>query len=91
MYKQGVEVRGIGLEKRGTARLATHHNITAPTHEYRHSDGRHGEVRAQLYHRPADICIMPGEMLDGGLAMRMPVEGFTMGMALVPERMADGW
>jgi hypothetical protein len=30
-------------------------------------------------------------MLLGGLAMRMPVEGFTIGIALVPDRMADGW
>jgi len=30
-------------------------------------------------------------MDDGGLAMRFPVEGFTMGMALVrDERIADG-
>lgn len=34
---------------------------------------------------------MPGEMDEGGLAMRLPVEGFTMGMALVRERMAEGW
>lgn len=43
-----------------------------------------------LYQRPADICIMPGEMLEGGLAMRLPVEGFTMGMALVIDLMAEG-
>jgi len=37
-------------------------------------------------------CIIPGEMDDGGLAMRVPVEGFTMGMALVrDERIAEGW
>jgi len=37
-------------------------------------------------------CIIPGEMDDGGLAMRLPVEGFTMGMALVrDERIAKGW
>jgi len=43
-----------------------------------------------LYHRPA-ICIIPGEMLLGGLAMRLPVLGFTIGMAFVPERIAEGW
>jgi len=34
---------------------------------------------------------MPGEMDDGGLAMRMPVEGLTIGMALLRERIAEGW
>lgn len=42
-----------------------------------------------FYHRPP-ICIIPGEMLFGGLAMRLPVLGLTIGMALVPERIADG-
>ncbi len=36
-------------------------------------------------------CIMPGEMDDGGLAMRVPVDGLTMGMALLRERTAEGW
>jgi len=55
------------------------------------------EERAQQgeisYHRRAAVvcCIIPGEMDDGGLAMRMPVEGLTIGMALVRERSADGW
>lgn len=34
---------------------------------------------------------MPGEIDDGGLAMRVPVEGLTIGMALVRDRRADGW
>ena len=34
---------------------------------------------------------MPGEMEDGGLAMRLPVEGLTIGMALLRVRIADGW
>jgi hypothetical protein len=34
---------------------------------------------------------MPGEMDEGGLAMRLPVDGLTMGMALLRERIADGW
>lgn len=34
---------------------------------------------------------MPGEMDEGGLAMRLPVEGLTIGMALLRERSADGW
>jgi len=34
---------------------------------------------------------MPGEMDDGGLAMRLPVEGLTIGMALLRERIAEGW
>jgi len=44
------------------------------------------------YHRRAAVacCIMPGEMDDGGLAMRVPVDGLTIGMALVRERSADG-
>lgn len=29
-------------------------------------------------------------MLDGGLAMRLPVLGLTIGMALVPDRIAEG-
>jgi len=29
-------------------------------------------------------------MDDGGLAMRLPVDGLTMGMALLRERIADG-
>lgn len=46
-----------------------------------------------FYHRRTAVacCIMPGEMEDGGLAMRLPVEGFTIGMALLRERIADGW
>lgn len=36
-------------------------------------------------------CIIPGEMDEGGLAMRLPVEGLTMGMALLRERRAEGW
>lgn len=53
--------------------------------------GKSWSARQQaLYHRPA-ICIMPGEMLFGGLAMRFPVLGFTIGMALVPDRIAEGW
>jgi len=30
-------------------------------------------------------------MDEGGLAMRVPVEGLTMGMALLRERIAKGW
>jgi len=44
------------------------------------------------YHRRAAVvcCIKPGEIDDGGLAMRLPVEGLTIGMALLRERIADG-
>jgi len=30
-------------------------------------------------------------MEDGGLAIRLPVEVLTMGMALLRERIAEGW
>jgi hypothetical protein len=72
-----------------TARPGAHHDINVHKQEYRHSGRRLGE-RLAFYQRPADICIMPGEILDGGLAMRLPVEGLTIGIALVPERMAEG-
>ena len=35
-------------------------------------------------------CIIPGEIDDGGLATRIPVLGFTIGMAF-RVRTADGW
>lgn len=34
---------------------------------------------------------MLGEMDDGGLAMRLPVDGLTIGIALLRDRSADGW
>jgi len=57
------------------------------------SNGSKSWPSQALYHRRAAVCccIMPGEMDEGGLAMRVPVVGFTMGMALLRERMADGW
>lgn len=33
---------------------------------------------------------MLGEMDDGGLAMRLPVDGLTIGIALLRDRSADG-
>jgi len=46
-----------------------------------------------LYHRREAVvcCITPGEMEDGGLEMRVPVMGFTIGIALLLERRAEGW
>jgi len=58
-----------------------------------HKCKRHERVQALYQRRDMVVCcIIPGEMDDGGLAMRLPVEGFTMGMALVrDERIAEGW
>lgn len=89
--EQLVEVREGRPEYRGTARPAAHHNINAHKHTRTDTAMEGMERLGALYHRPADICIMPGEMLDGGLAMRLPVAGFTIAMALVPERIAEGW
>ena len=36
-------------------------------------------------------CIMAGDIEDGGLGTRMPVFGFTMGMALRVRRAAGWW
>lgn len=49
-------------------------------------------TRRVLYHRLAAVvcCIIPGEIDDGGLAIRMPVLGLTIGIAFLV-RTADGW
>lgn len=89
--EQLVEVRKVDLnigEPQGQLLIIT----STPTNTHEQTQRwKAWRGRRALYHRPADICIMPGDMLDGGLAMRLPVEGFTMGMALVPERIAEGW
>ena len=64
------------------------HNATGDTADDSREMNNHGK-KPTLYHRPPTICIMPGEMLLGGLAMRMPF-GFTIGIALLPDRMAEG-
>jgi hypothetical protein len=90
--------RGFELEKistTGETRQATHHNISQDKHS---GTTTSTEDRALLrwrfpYHRRAAVvcCIIPGEIDDGGLAMRLPVEGLTMGMALLRDRIAEGW
>lgn len=88
----------MGSKCRTPVGKAKQHIMASAQTEYSDTtNGPHG-VRAQevetLYHRRAAVvcCIMPGEMDDGGLAMRFPVEGFTMGIALVrEERIAEGW
>jgi hypothetical protein len=42
------------------------------------------------HHRGWLLCIMPGEIDEGGLETRMPVLGLTMGMAF-RVRTAEGW
>jgi hypothetical protein len=80
-------------ESSGVTGNTTHHNISQ-------GDGYSDITTVSMelswwattsYQRAADICITPGEMLLGGEAMRLPVLGLTIGMALVPERIADGW
>ena len=79
------------IELKARARHCSHHNIKIQrTDTGVTTSGTELSQGHQLsYHRPP-ICIIPGEMLFGGLAMRLPVLGLTMGMALVPERIADG-
>ncbi len=48
-------------------------------------------MRSIHYHLRAAVacCIIPGEIDDGGLAIRIPVVGLTMGIAFLV-RTADG-
>ena len=70
------------------------HITTSAKSEYSdtNNDKHGGRALLGLYHRRAAVvwCIIPGEIDDGGLAMRLPVEGLTIGMALVRERIAEG-
>lgn len=64
------------------------------THRHVQESNAKRIARAQQgdsYHRRAAVvCIIPGEIDEGGLATRMPVLGFTIGMAF-RVRIADGW